>query len=134
MYRSLPVVARELKATEDVLDAVYDAARRGLKGDNLAFAANLLPEEYRRLCVMDPLVQVAEAKGRADAEALLSGVMMEAAAGGDAKVALEILKHKHDWVATQRVEMEGSQQISITVALEKAAERVERSVIDVTGT
>ena len=126
------MVARELKATDDVLEAVYEAARRGMVGDNLAFAANLLPDEYRRLCVMDPLVNVAEAKGRADAEALLSGVMMEAAAGGDAKVALEVLKHRHSWVATQRVEMEGSQQISITVALEKAAERI-REVVDVGG-
>jgi hypothetical protein len=86
--------------------------------------ADLLPVELRRLQEFDPMAQLAEAKGRADAEAQLSEVMMNAALAGDAKVALDVLKHKHDWAATQHIQMDVSQQISILTALKQAEERV----------
>jgi hypothetical protein len=50
--------------------------------------------------------------------------MMNAALAGDAKVALDVLKHKHDWAATQHIQMDVSQQISILTALKQAEERV----------
>lgn len=126
-FKTLPITARQLQATEGRLQAIYDAARLGARGDNLALAAGLLPVEFRRLREMDPLVEMAEQKGRADAEAELSKVLMNAALSGDYKAALEILKHKHDWVAKQQVQVDVSQQISILGALEAA----ERRVIDV---
>ena len=50
MFKSLPLTARtELKATEAVLERLYQAASLGLKEDALALAAGLLPVEYRRL-------------------------------------------------------------------------------------
>ncbi|MFZ9959725.1 MAG: hypothetical protein ACO3GP_04980 [Candidatus Limnocylindrus sp.] len=124
MFQTLPLTARQLHATEARLQAIYDAAKLGLRGDNLALAAGLLPVEYRRLCEMDPLAQLAEQKGRADAERELSTVMYAAAAAGDAKIALDILKHKHDWVAKQQVQIDVSQQISVISALEAAERRV----------
>jgi hypothetical protein len=124
----LPLTARQLQATEARLQSIYDAAKLGLRGDNLALAAGLLPVEYRRLCEMDPLAQLAEQKGRADAEKELSLTLYAAAAAGDAKVALDILKHKHGWYATQHVQVDVSQQISVLSALEAA----ERRVIDAT--
>jgi hypothetical protein len=63
-------------------------------------------------------------KGRADSEMTMSRTLYEAAANGDSKAALEFLRHRHSWVATQRVEVEGSMQISITAALEMAEKRV----------
>ncbi len=45
MFRDLPIRARELKASPEVLERIYDGARLGLKGDSLALAAGLLPEE-----------------------------------------------------------------------------------------
>lgn len=128
-FRSLPVVAREIRADDAVLEAVYEAARRGLKGDQLAFAANLLPTEYRRLLTLDPLVEVAERKGKADAEMALSGVLMDTALSGDAKSALAVLQHRHDWTARQEVSMEVSHRISITAALEAATARVEQKPV-----
>jgi hypothetical protein len=124
MFKSLPLTVREIKATEAVLNRIYEAARLGLKGDSLALKADLLPVELRRLQEFDPMAQLAEAKGRADAEAQLSEVMMNAALAGDAKVALDVLKHKHDWAATQHIQMDVSQQISILTALKQAEERV----------
>jgi hypothetical protein len=50
--------------------------------------------------------------------------MYEAARDGDAKAALEILKHQHGWVAKQQIDVNIDQQISITGALEKAQTRV----------
>tara|TARA_R110000868_G_scaffold29926_1_gene111322 strand:+ start:113 stop:463 length:351 start_codon:yes stop_codon:yes gene_type:complete len=95
-----------------------------MKGEALALAAGLLPEEYRRLCQMDPVAEMAELKGRADGEQELAIVMMNAAKSGDTKAALEILKHRHDWVAKQQVQIDVAQQISIIGALEQAEQRV----------
>jgi hypothetical protein len=124
MFQSLPLTIREVKATEARLNAIYDAAKLGLRGDSLALASGLLPAEYRQLCVLDPIAEMAEQKGRADGERALSEVMHKAALEGDAKAALEILKHQHGWVAKQAISVEVDQRISITGALAKANERV----------
>ena len=124
MFQSLPLTIREIKATEARLNAIYDAAKLGLRGDSLALASGLLPAEYRQLCVLDPIAEMAEQKGRADGERALSEVMHKAALEGDAKAALEILKHQHGWVAKQAISVEVDQRISITGALAKANERV----------
>lgn len=121
---SLPLTAREIKATESRLQSIYDAAKLGLKGDTLALAAGLLPVEYRRLKEMDPVAEMAELKGRADGERIASAQLHKAAAEGDAKASLEILKHVHGWVAKQQVQIDVAQQISITAALEQAQRRV----------
>jgi predicted transcriptional regulator len=126
MFRDLPIRARELKATPEILERIYDAARLGLRGESLALAAGMLPAEFARLKIMDPIADIAEMKGRADSELEMSRVVFDAAQAGDSKAALEFLKHRHDWVATQKVEVQGSAQISITVALEEAQKRVER--------
>lgn len=130
---SLPITARQLKATEKRLEAIYEAARSGLKGDALALSAGLLPVEFNRLSEFDPMVRLAEQKGRADAERALAKVLHDAAFAGDAKVALEILKHQHNWTAAQRVEVSVEQRISITAALAAAERRViEGLTIDAT--
>lgn len=119
---TMPHEPRRLQATEARLEAIYAAARLGLKGDALALAAGMLPVEYRRLCEFDPLAALAEQRGRADAEMELSKVLHDAARAGDHKAALEILKHQHGWVAKQQIEVD--QKISIVAALEQAQMRV----------
>ena len=123
-WHSIPHEPRKIEATEARLDAIYAAARKGLKGDTLALAAGLLPTEYRQLCQFDPLAELAELKGRADGEMELSGALHEAALNGDAKAALDILKHAHGWVAKQQISVDVEQRISITGALEMAEQRV----------
>ena len=123
-FQSLPLTARTLVATEARLQRIYDAAKLGLKGDALALASGMLPTEFRRLCQMDPIAEMAEQKGRADAEKELATVMMDAALAGDTKAALEVLKHRHDWVAKQQVQIDVAQQISVISALEQAEQRV----------
>ena len=124
MFKSLPHAPRQLNATEARLQAIYDAAALGLRGDNLALAAGLLPAEYRRLRQMAQLAEMAEAKGRADAEAEAAGQLREAARNGDSKAALSLLQHVHGWVAKQQVQVDIKQQISITAALQEAESRV----------
>ena len=123
-FKSLPFTPRPIKATEARLQAIYDAAKLGLKGDSLALAAGMLPTEFRQLCELDPVAEMAAMKGRADAEKEMAAVLHQAALDGDAKVALEILKHRHDWVAKQQVQVDVSQQISIIDALQRAESRV----------
>jgi hypothetical protein len=125
MFRDLPIRARELKATPAVLERIYEGARLGLKGESLALAAGLLPEEFARLKLMDRTAEIAEMKGRADSEMSMSRVVFKAAENGDAKAALEFLRHRHEWVAKQQVQVDVSQQISITAALEQAQKRVQ---------
>lgn len=122
--RGLPLTVRDICATEARLEALYAAAAKGLKGDSLALAAGMLPVEYRRLASVDPLVELAVAKGRADAERQLSDVLYSAAIAGDTKAALEILKHRYGWVAKTHVQVDVAQQISITDALAQAQARV----------
>jgi hypothetical protein len=86
--------------------------------------AGLTPSQFRRLQEFDPLVEMAEMKGRADGEFSASKTLHDAAAQGDAKAALDILKHQHGWVAKQQIDVNIDQQISITGALEKAQQRV----------
>jgi hypothetical protein len=123
-FQSLPFSPREIRATEKTLQAIYDAARLGLRGDSMALAAGLLPIEYRRLTQLDPIAQMAEEKGRADAEAEAAGQLREAARGGDAKAALALLTHVHGWVAKQQLQIDVQQRISITAALQEAESRV----------
>ena len=132
MFKSLPLTIRKIEATEARLNRIYDAAKLGLKGDTLALAAGMRPEEYRQLCELDPLALLAAQKGKADGEIAMSQVLHEAALSGDAKAALEILKHQHDWVAKQQVQVDVNQQISILGALREAEERA-MDVIDVTA-
>jgi hypothetical protein len=133
MFKSLPLTTREIKATEAVLERIYDAAYLGLKEDSLALAAGLLPVEYRLLKQHDKMAELAELKGRADSEREHSQHMLNAARNGDAKAALEILKHTHGWVAKQAVSIEVDQRISVIDALRAAETRVdEGKVIDVT--
>lgn len=124
----------QLQATEQRLTALYDAARKGLKGDALAYAAGMKPSDYRRLSQMDPLVEMAELKGRADAEMALAAVLTDAALAGDAKVALDLLKHRHDWVAKQQLDVTVDDKISVIKALEMANQRViEGTYCDITA-
>jgi hypothetical protein len=122
MFKSLPYEPRRIQATEARLERIYAAAKRGLKGESLALSAGMLPVEYNQIAELDPLVNLAAQKGRADAEQELSDVIHTAALSGDAKMALEILKHQHGWVAKQQIEV--NQSISITAALQEAQKRV----------
>ena len=129
-FHSLPLVLNEVRATEAVLNRIYDAAKLGLKGDNLALAAGMVPRTYRQLCELDPLAQLAEQKGRAEGELLASSQLHKAAEQGDAKAALAILQNVHGWVAKQAITVDVNQQISILGALAEA-ERRAADVIDV---
>ncbi|MEN6302077.1 MAG: hypothetical protein ABFD96_05090, partial [Armatimonadia bacterium] len=54
----------------------------------------------------------------------MATVVRDAALNGDAKMALEVLKHQHNWVAKTSVEVSVEQRISITAALEAAQGRL----------
>jgi len=123
-FYSIPFAPERIAATEARLEAIYEAARYGLKGDALAMRVGLTPAQFRRLAEFDPLIEMAEMKGRADGEWSAGKTLHDAAAQGDAKAALEILKHQHGWVAKQQLDVNIDQQISITAALEKARTRV----------
>jgi hypothetical protein len=123
-FQSFPYEVRQIHATEARLERIYNAAKLGLKGDSLALASGLLPTEYRQLTQLDPIAEMAELKGRADGEMEMSTVLHAAAKAGDAKSALEILKHQHGWVAKQQISVDIEQRISITQALEQATTRV----------
>ena len=128
--KSFHYAPREIKATEARLRSIYDAAYLGLKGDSLALAAGLLPVEYRQLCQLDPIAELAEKQGRADSEATASRTLHNAAQQGDAKAALAILQHRHEWSAKQEISVDIYQKISITQALQDATNRVIEGIVN----
>jgi hypothetical protein len=124
-FHSLPLEVRPaLKATEARLEQIYEASKQGLKGETLALAAGMLPVEFNRLKQMDPMVELAILKGKADAEAEMANVLINAARQGDAKAALDVLKHVHGWQAAQQLNVTVQAQISIKDALAMAEQRV----------
>jgi hypothetical protein len=124
MFQSLPFEPRKVVATEARLNRIYEAAKLGLKGDALALASGMLPTEYRQLCELDPMADMAALKGKADGELEMSVCLHKAAKEGDAKAALAILQHSHGWVAKQSISIDVDQRISITGALREAESRV----------
>lgn len=124
MFHSLPFEPRKVVATEARLNKIYDAAKLGLKGDALALASGMLPTEYRQLCELDPIADMAALKGKADGELEMSKCLHKAAHDGDAKAALAILQHSHGWVAKQSISIDVDQRISIIGALRQAESRV----------
>jgi hypothetical protein len=64
----------------------------------------------------------------------MAGVLYNAAKDGDAKAALDILKHTHGWVAKQAVQVEVNQTISVRHALEEAQRRVIEGVAEAATT
>jgi hypothetical protein len=123
MMISIPFTPREVQATEWRLQQIYDAAALGLKGDKLALAAGMLPSEYRQLCQLDPVAEMAALKGAADGEMEAATQLREAARNGDAKAALSILQHVHGWTAKQEISM-SIETINIQSALDEARSRV----------
>jgi hypothetical protein len=124
MFMSLPFTPRTLQATESRLQRIYDAAKLGLKNDNLALAAGMLPVEYRQLCQFDPVAEMAAMKGKADGEREMANILINSAKEGDAKSALAVLQHAHGWTAKTEISVDVYQKISIVQALADAQQRV----------
>ena len=121
---SIPNEVRTLKATEALLERIYDAALVGLKGDALALAAGMLPSEYRILCQHDANAEMMALKGKADSELEHAKLLADASRNGDAKASLAILQHVHGWTARQEVSIDVTQRISVLAAIEEARGRV----------
>jgi hypothetical protein len=128
-FSSIPHEPRDIRATEARLEKIYEAAKRGLKGDALALASGMLPTEYRRLIQLDPIAEYAEIKGRAEGEMEMADVLRNAAMAGDTKAALDVLKHVHKWTAPQSMQIQVEQRISILAALEEAQTRVIEGIV-----
>lgn len=129
MFKSLPFEARPIRATEAVLERLYSAARAGMKDKSLALSAGLLPIELNRLAEFDPFVNQVIDAGRAELEREMAGTLIDAARAGDAKAALDVLKHVHKWTAPQAITVEVNNTISIVQALEQAQTRVLEGLI-----
>lgn len=115
---SLDYEPRKVRATEEMLNKLYEGSALGLKGESLAYHAGMTMSEFRQLEQLDARVEHAVIAGKADAERELSTVLLNAAKEGDAKTALEILKHKHGWQSTSTVknEISGANGGPITLA------------------
>ena len=115
MFTSLPTEARQVRATEAVLDRLYAAAKAGLKGDSLAIAAGMLPTEFAQLCQLDKAAELAVLKGRADSEFEHATLLAEASRNGDAKASLAILQHIHGWQSKESAQRFGEGGIKIII-------------------
>lgn len=116
---SLTYEPRQIKATEEVLDKLYEGSKLGLQAESLAYHAGLTLSEYNQLFQLDARAEHAVIAGKADAEVQLAKSLNMSAfprtfekdgvkhtIPGDPKIALEILKHKHGWQTTQTIKNE----------------------------
>lgn len=131
MVYSLIYEPRQVVATEEVLTRLADATRLGLQGENLAYAAGMTPMELRQLQEFDPAVKHVIGQARAAGEAAMAQVIVDDALSGNSKAALDMLKHRFDWVAKQQVNIDVEQRISITDALAEAHSRAIESNFEV---
>ena len=133
---TIPHNTRVIKATEARLERIYEVAKMGLKGDSLALAAGLTPQEYRVLSQMDPAVELMAQQGKADAEMLHASKLAEASLNGDAKASLAILQHVHGWQSKEAAAKgfgEGGITINITGVTSPYAQRDDRSGVTIDG-
>ena len=120
MLFTLDYTPKPMRATEKIIDAVYAGARLGLKSDEaIAYNAGMTPQQYRLLKQMDERVEHAALAGKAEGDMEMAGTLFKAAQGGDAKSALEMLKHAHGWVATTAVKHEGDLSITLSTGVPK---------------
>lgn len=103
---SLEYKSIDVKASDEVLNKIYDGSVLGLKGESLAYFAGLKPKELVQLEQLDDRIGLAKIAGKADQERELSSILMAASRGGDAKTAMEVLKCKHGWVSATVVKNE----------------------------
>lgn len=116
---SMPMPApKDMSAPRAVIEKAYLAAKSGIHNeDTIAYCAGLTPLEYRRMKQYDPRLEHAEAAGKAEGELEMASVVIGAAREGDHKAALEVLKHKHGWVATTAVKHEGGVNITLSTGV-----------------
>lgn len=118
MIFTLDYSPKPMRATEKIVEAVYEGARRGLKSDEaIAYNAGMTPQQYRLLKQMDERVEHAALAGKAEGELEMATVLFEAAKKGDAKTALEMLKHAHGWTAAQHIKHEGDMNITLSTGV-----------------
>lgn len=102
-FITIPNRPRVIRATEARLNAVYEAAKLGLRGETLALASGMSPDEFRLMSDMDPLVNMAILAGAAESEMIHSQKLSEASLNGDVKATIAILERKHGWVPKSEV-------------------------------
>lgn len=130
MFVPFPMDDRRINATEAVLERIYNAARIGLTDDALAYGARLRPEELRALRLADQIVEDTILRARVEGEIEASDTLWRAAKTGDTSAAMNLLKHKFDWVTKQQIDVNVDQRISITQALAQARTRVIEAIYE----
>ena len=127
---TIPYTPSVLRATEARLERIYAAAKTGLTGDTLAFAAGMTPTAYRSLCEIDENAHLAAKKGLADSELEHATLLAEASRNGDAKASLAILQHVHGWTAKQEVNVNSTHTINIRDLIAERLAKIEGNTYD----
>ena len=97
----------ELKATEEELRLLYDAAYKGLRGDSLAIKMGYRPAAFKMLREVDPMIEVIILRAHADCEEAVSdGILNNAIVNNDLKAQIHLSTHRFGYMAAKPVEGE----------------------------
>lgn len=133
-YLTFPNRTRPIKATEAVLDRITHAAALGLKGDALALAAGMLPNQLEELLVNDREVEMIIRRAKYDKVVALASRLDAASAAGDTKATMTLLNKLTDgeWEPKQSATPFGAGGITINITSVKPNEEtfVEREPVD----
>jgi hypothetical protein len=121
-FFSMDVTIKRIKATEEEIKDIFDAAFRGLEGDALALVAGFDPTQFQVLCQSDEIAARAVRYGKAMCEARLSGAALDKALiDGDVKAIMFLLTHKHNW---KQAKPEGESSNEIRIIVENAEPQI----------
>lgn len=99
LFFTVEFETRKVKATERMLNKLYEAGYLGLRKDEqLATFAGMTLSEFNTIRANDPLVDRAVFMGRTDSEARTSMKLLERVEEGDVKAIQLKLTHQHDWM------------------------------------
>lgn len=113
-YTVHPEPRRRIDVPEVIIEKIYDAAYKGLRGEKLAYACGFTPEDFTWLLAANDKCAQAVQVGYADSERDVAAALLENALSGDTKAATAVLTHRHGWMPA-KPEGEANQQLTITV-------------------
>lgn len=124
LFYTVGFEVREIKATEKQVNRLYQAGYLGLKKDeSIATFCGMRVEEYRQLCINDPIAERAVFQGRVDSEARTSMKLLELANDGDMKAIQLKLTHQHDWMPAKPV---NDTDATVTIVVKNAEPELEQ--------
>lgn len=115
LFYSVPHLPRPtIVLTEKLITQIYDAAYKGLRGEDLAYSLGLTPEQFHLLLTASDMAALTVRYAQAANKLNIGHILNKKAEEGDVKAALAIMTHLHGWMPAKPAE-DSSNEIKLTL-------------------